>query len=186
LQFLFERGLDAVHCDQANPVCLTSIQGAKFGVADPDGVLQHGRKHRLKIAGRTADDLEHLRGCRLLLQRFGEFARALLLRLEQPRVLDRDDRLVGKGLDQLDLLLSEWPYGSAMQKEQANGSPLPQKRHAKDRTKIPESCRFTEGIFRISKYVWNLNRFALQQNSAAPPRPGAYIKVFMYSLNSGV
>src|ERR1700722_7287806 len=54
-----------------------------------------------------------------------------------------------------------------MQEEQANGNPLPQKRHAKDCTKIPESCRFTEGIFRISEHICNLNRFALQQNSAA-------------------
>ena len=33
--------------------------------------------------------------------------------------------------------------------------------------KFPKSCRFTEDIFRISEYIWNLNRLALQQNSAA-------------------
>ena len=46
---------------------------------------------------------EHLRCRGLLVQRFGEFARALLLGVEQPRVLDRDHRLVGEGGDQLDL-----------------------------------------------------------------------------------
>ena len=55
------------------------------------------RKDRLKIAGRAADNLQHLGCSRLLLQRFGEFARALLLRLEQSRVLDGDDRLIGEG-----------------------------------------------------------------------------------------
>ena len=61
-----------------------------------------------KITGRAADDLQHLRRCRLLLQRLRELPRALLLRLEQPRVLDGDHRLVGEGLDQLDLLVGEW------------------------------------------------------------------------------
>ena len=83
---------------------------AELCLAKRDGVLQHGFEHRLKIAGRAADNLEHLRGRRLLLQRFGELARALLLRLEQPRVLDGDHRLIGEGLDQLDLLLGERPY----------------------------------------------------------------------------
>ena len=51
--------------------------------------------------------MQDLRGCRLLLQQFGEFARALLLGFEQADVLDRDHRLVGEGLDQLDLLVCE-------------------------------------------------------------------------------
>ena len=97
---------------------------------------------------------------------FGEFARALLLRLEQPRVLDGDHRLVGEGLDQLDLLLGERPYGSALQDKHANWNPLTKKWHAEDCAKVAESCEFTEGVFRISKNIRNLNGFALQQNSA--------------------
>ena len=64
---------------EVQSVAVPAIDISKFGVADAYGVLQHGFKHRLKIAGRAADDLEHLRGRRLLLQRLGEFARALLL-----------------------------------------------------------------------------------------------------------
>ena len=37
---------------------------AKLGVADACGILQHSCKHRLKIAGRAADDLKHLRRSR--------------------------------------------------------------------------------------------------------------------------
>ena len=44
---------------------------------------------------------------RLLLQRLGQLARARLLGLEQPRVLDGDDGLVGEGLHQLDLPFAE-------------------------------------------------------------------------------
>ena len=51
---------------------------------------------RHQLAGRTADDLEHLGGRGLLLQRFAQIVGALAQLLEQPRVLDGDDGLGGK------------------------------------------------------------------------------------------
>ena len=42
-------------------------------------------------------------GCSLLLQRFAQF-------VEQPRVLDGDDRLRGEVLDELDLLFGKGPH----------------------------------------------------------------------------
>ena len=41
-------------------VAIPAIDVSELGVADANGFLQHGCKHRLKIAGRAADDLEHL------------------------------------------------------------------------------------------------------------------------------
>ena len=64
--------------------------------------------------GELRDDLQHLGGRGLLLQRLGQLARARLHLVEQPHVLDRDHRLVGEGRDQLDLLVGEWPHGSAL------------------------------------------------------------------------
>ena len=58
--------------DEAKSAVLVKIEYAEFGVADANGFLKHGRKHRLKIARRAADDLEHLRRGRLLLQGLGE------------------------------------------------------------------------------------------------------------------
>ena len=66
-----------------------AIDIAESGVADADGFLQHCRKHRLQIARRAADDLEHLRRGRLLLKGLAQL-------VQQPRILDRDDRLRGK------------------------------------------------------------------------------------------
>jgi len=43
----------------------------------------------------------------LLLQGFGQILGALPDFVEQPRVLDRDHGLVGKGLQQLDVLVGE-------------------------------------------------------------------------------
>jgi hypothetical protein len=89
----------------------------------------------------------------------------LLLRLEQPDVLDRDHRLVGEDLNQLYLRFSERPYGSLMQDEEANWNPLSQKWHAEDSAIAAESCCFKESVFGISENIRYLNRFALQQNS---------------------
>ena len=57
--------------------------------------------------GELDDDLQHLRGRRLLLQRLGEIVGALAQLVEQPRVLDGDDGLGGEVRDQLDLLIGE-------------------------------------------------------------------------------
>ena len=60
-------------------------------------------EHCLQSNGRAADDLEHLGGGGLLLQRY------LAQLVEQPRVLDGDDGLSGEVRDQRDLLVGERP-----------------------------------------------------------------------------
>ena len=55
-------------------------------------------KYFLHVEGRPADDLQNIGGGRLLFQRLCQLALALLLSLEQSRVLDRDDGLVSEGL----------------------------------------------------------------------------------------
>ena len=49
-------------------------------------------QHRLQIERRPADNLEHVGRGGLLLQRFAQL-------VEQPRILDGDDGLVGEGAD---------------------------------------------------------------------------------------
>src|SRR5262245_61034328 len=59
-----------------------------------------------------ANDLEHVGGRGLLLQGFTQL-------VEQPRVLDRDDGLVGEVLDQLDLLVGKGPHLLAVENDGA-------------------------------------------------------------------
>ena len=54
-------------------------QVAKFGLAEPRRVRQYSLEYGLQLAGRAADNLEHLGRRRLLLQCFGE----VLLRLRE-------------------------------------------------------------------------------------------------------
>ena len=67
---------------------------------NPRGALDDRVEHRLHVRGRAADDAEHLGRRRLMLQRLAQFRVALLDFLEQPHVLDRDDRLIGEGFEQ--------------------------------------------------------------------------------------
>jgi hypothetical protein len=68
----------------------------------------------------------------LLFQRLGELARARLLGLEQPHVLDRDHRLVGEGGGQLDLLVGERLNASPPNHDDADDVALPEHRHCED------------------------------------------------------
>ena len=53
-------------------------------------------EYLLHIEGRPADDLQDIRGGRLLFQGFCQLALARLLSFEQPRVINGDDGLVGE------------------------------------------------------------------------------------------
>ncbi|MGC2080348.1 MAG: hypothetical protein WA728_30910 [Xanthobacteraceae bacterium] len=63
--------------------------------------MNEGLEHSSQLKCRTTNDLEHIGGGGLLLQRFAQF-------IQQPRVLDGDGRLVGEGFYKLDLLVGEW------------------------------------------------------------------------------
>ena len=65
--------------------------------------LQNRRRGEVQIERRAADDFQHLRRGRLLLQRFLKILRPRLHLVEQPHVVDGDHRLVGEGLQQVDL-----------------------------------------------------------------------------------
>src|SRR5262245_59208254 len=60
--------------------------------------LYQGVEHRLQIECRTADDLEHVGGGGLLLQRFAQL-------VQQSGVFNRDDGLAGEVPDQFDVPL---------------------------------------------------------------------------------
>src|SRR5271157_5996183 len=91
---------ETVICSQ--PVRLTVLppDHGLFCIAEPRRRLDQRVKHSLEIERRPADYLEHVGGGGLLLQRFAQL-------VQQPRVLDGNDRLVGEGRHQLDLFRSE-------------------------------------------------------------------------------
>ena len=71
--------------------------------AHSGGVRGDGLHDRLEIGRRARDHPQDLRRGRLLLQRLRHLGVPRLQLLEQAHVLDGDDRLVGEGLQQVDL-----------------------------------------------------------------------------------
>ena len=90
----------AVACRPPKVRALAPKQEGGFRLAQPSSRLHQCVEHCLQIERRTADDLEHVGGGRLLLKRFAQF-------VEQPRVLDGDDGLGGEARDQRDLLIGK-------------------------------------------------------------------------------
>src|SRR5262249_5152352 len=97
---------------------------AVLGTANADGILQQRPKDALEVERCPADGLEHLGRGSLLPPRFAQLLRARLPLVEQPPIPDRDHRLVGEGLDQLDLLVGKRPHGFAYYLEHTNRIPL--------------------------------------------------------------
>ena len=77
-------------------VALTKSEQHVIDSTNPCGAPNDGIEHRLYVRRRAADDAEHFRRCRLMLQRFAQFRIALLQFFEQPDVLDSDDGLSGE------------------------------------------------------------------------------------------
>src|SRR5262249_17240424 len=91
--------------------------------------LQHNSEYRLQFAGRSADNLEHVGGGCLLLQRLAQL-------IEQPRILDGDNDLFCEIADQLNLLVAEWADFSAANQNRPNGYSLAEQRNR-------QSCSMT-------------------------------------------
>ena len=102
---------------EAEYLPIAQIHISEVRLADADRIRQHRLKYRIEVPRRARDHTEHLGGRRLLLQRLRQLARAGLHLVEQTHVFDRDHRLVGKGGDQLDLLVGERPNRLALQDE---------------------------------------------------------------------
>ena len=94
---------------------------------------QHGLEHRLRRPDDASNDLQYLRGRGLLLQRLAQIVGALAQLVEQPRVLDGDDGLIGESLGQFDLLLRErcwWSPAKIGSRPQKPGHPARAARRA--------------------------------------------------------
>ena len=102
-----------------------------FRIAQPNRQLEQRVKYRLEIKRGAADDLEHVSGGRLLLQRFAQL-------VEQAGVLDGDHRLRGKSRDQIDLLLRERVNLRSRQEHGPDRNPLTHERNAESRAKAAE------------------------------------------------
>src|SRR5262249_17731044 len=150
--------------------------GGHIRLAQPRGRLDQRVEHRLQIEGRAADDLEHVGGGSLLLQRFAQL-------IKQPRVLDGDDGLGSEIGYQLDLLLAEWLHLPAIDADRTDQLVFFEHR---DGDESSGAGRFEEGsdapriavVGRLGLNIGNLSRL-LRCHQASEGRAGygAYERV---------
>jgi hypothetical protein len=117
---LGERRRHVVMRHAPETVTLIQQQAPKRRLTDSGCVLEHRPENRLKVARGGGDHPQHVGGRGLLLQRFGEVIGALAQLIEQPRVLDRDHRLIGEIRNQRNLLVGEWPHLLAIDRDGAD------------------------------------------------------------------
>src|SRR5271166_2487839 len=96
-------------------------------LAEPSSRLDERIQHALQVEGRAADNLEHIGGRGLLLERFAKL-------VEQPRVLNGDDRLGGECVQELDLRISKQASFSTTDRDSADGATSLEHRHSKNCT----------------------------------------------------
>src|SRR5213593_1728179 len=109
---------------------------AEQPIAKTHSTLHDRVEHRLSIGRRARDDAKVLTRCRLLLEGLGYLCVGLRERTifllefsEEAHVLDRDDRLVGEGLEQGNLGISKGAYFGAQDRETAQRLALAQQRN---------------------------------------------------------
>ena len=107
----------SVRCGRAKILPVIDGQMSVVGAAERMRLFQDRIEHRREIAGRRIDDLQHLGSRRLLLQGLTRLG-------NEARVLDRDDRLRGEILEEVDLLVGKGPHLLAVNADRPQQSPI--------------------------------------------------------------
>jgi len=118
-------------------------------LTEPGGILNDRLEHRSEICGRARDDMQDLSRCRLLFQGLGELPVARLQVREEAHVLDRDDGLVGEGLQERDLAVGEWSGNQTGGTDGAYHLPFLQHRGSERTAKAGHSGQSPVGVFRV-------------------------------------
>src|SRR3954466_3092429 len=106
-QEVMQCGRTAAPSDAVEILAVISRHQAECALAQPQRLFQHRAEHRGEVAGRGVDDLQHLGGRGLLLQRLTRFG-------NETRILDCDDRLRREVLEKCDLLVGERAHLAAV------------------------------------------------------------------------
>jgi hypothetical protein len=88
-------------------------KNAEVGLIEACRLFKHCIEHGRQVAGRGVDHLQHLGHSYLLFQR-------LALLGDQPRIIDRDDSLIGKRADKLDLPVGKRLHPLAGKQDDSN------------------------------------------------------------------
>src|SRR4029434_5872407 len=98
-----------------------------------------------------------------------QFGVTLLDLLEQPHVLNGNDRLISKGFEEFDLLICKRSDFCAANHNGPNSSIFPQQgcnKHSANATSLLKVFRFRELRFKLCRNITDVNRLAVDDCSA--------------------
>ncbi len=141
-----------------------SRQDGHIGFAQPGRRLHQRIKNGLQIESRPADDLEHVSGSGLLLERFAQF-------IEQARILNSDNGLIGEASGQINLLFRKWMDAVSQKRHHTDRHSIPQEGHTQHRSETTKSLCFPHCVIGISLDVGDMNGPALEHGTARDCAP---------------
>ncbi len=162
-----------VHRDDPEPVSVLLVDDRVDGLAQSRRAPGDGVEDRLHVRLRLADHPEDLGGGGLLIQRVRQVTVARLELLEETHVLDRDDRLVGEGLEQGDLALGEGPRLGAANADHADGHAFSHQGDAEYRAmaQAPRGLAALRELVLANLYVGHVNGPPVEDGSAVDRPP---------------
>src|SRR5262245_27828597 len=104
-------------------------QRTQFPPEQADRALHDRIEHGLDVRLGLADDAQNVAGRRLLIERRGQITVARLKLLEQTHILDRNNRLVGERLEEVDLAFGEATRFAASHPYSPDGPVVTEHRH---------------------------------------------------------
>src|SRR5882724_6869373 len=164
-----------------NQLAVKLEERAEKSVAQLDGASDDRVEDRLHVGLRPADDAQDLARRRLLLQRLGQLSIARPQLREQPYVLDGDDRLVGEGLEQGDLLVREWRHLIPGNEDMPDGDAVAKHRDCKSAS-IAGRCCGRKRILGILKHVCYVDHAASQYRPASHAPPAWRLRKYLVEL----
>ena len=144
-------------CDDREDVTFLEVDGAVVAVAQPGRRVCDDVEDLLETL-RACDGREDVADCALLPE-------LCLDRGDQPRVGDRDRRLVGEGLHELDEIVGERPRYVASDGDGADQLALPRDRHSEERAE-PNDLLPLVRVVRVLEHVGDL--FGLPADATLP------------------
>src|SRR5262245_21720149 len=111
-------------CDDTKDAPIEPNDRGTIGTAQAKRGLGNRFENRLQLTWGFGDDRKDVAGRGLVFERFLKLTLACLLCLEQSRVLDGDDGLVGEGGNQFNLLVGERTYLGSCQSQDAHNDPI--------------------------------------------------------------
>ncbi len=103
--------------------------------------------------------------------------------LEQPHVLDGDDRLVGEGGHQLDLLVGEGPHLRPADHEDAADRALPEHGNGEDRPDLGAALAFGPAVLGIGHGVVDVDDASLEEGPARRRLPAGTVRVSLHDVD---